>query len=131
MQHNLKRAGRRERVHATQPEKGAKREHVHATQSENGGKVVQEQTQTCQVSRIWREVHAFLSHSRIHAAFLKIDSFHAFSGFGSRIHPNFAQYPQLLTPWFVFSFQVMFCSTSLTESSANSRTMPRQIVRNI
>ena len=43
-------------------------------------------THTCHVSRIWREVHAFLAHSRIHAAFLKMDDFHAFSGFSSRIH---------------------------------------------
>ena len=45
--------------------------------------------QTCQVARICREVHAFLAHSRIHAAFLKIDDFHAFSGFSSRIYPKF------------------------------------------
>ena len=36
----------------------------------------------------------------------------------------------LLTFWFVFSFQVMFCSTNLTEGSTNSQTMSCQIVRN-
>ena len=46
--------------------------------------------QTCQVSaHIWREVHTFLAHSHIHAAFLKIDNFHTFSGFSSYIHPKF------------------------------------------
>ena len=46
--------------------------------------------QTCQVSRILREaVHAILAYSLIHAAFMKIDNFHKFSGFGPRIHQKF------------------------------------------
>ena len=36
------------------------------------------------------------------------------------------EFPQLLTFGFVFSFQVMFCSTSLTESSTDSWTMSLQ-----
>ena len=45
--------------------------------------------QTCQVSRIWHEVQAFLAHSHIHATFLKIVDFHTFSGFSFCIHPKF------------------------------------------
>ena len=86
--------------------------------------------QTSQVSRFWREVHAILAYSRIPAAFMKVDDFQAFSGFSSRIHLNFAHYRQLLTFGFVFSFQVMFCSTSLTESSTISRTTSLQTASN-
>ena len=86
--------------------------------------------QTSQVSRFWREVHAILAYSRIPAAFMKVDDFQGFSGFSSRIHLNFAHYRQLLTFWFVFSFQVMFCSTSLTESSTISRTTSLQTASN-
>ena len=78
--------------------------------------------QTCQVSRIWREYHAFLALSHVHPAFLKIDDFHTFSGFSSRIHP-IAQYPQSLTFWFVISFQVMLFVRTYVDREHHSRTM--------
>ena len=79
--------------------------------------------QTCQVSRIWRELHTFLAHSRIPAAFLRINDFQTFSDFRvPAFIQNFAQYPQSLTFWFVFSFQVMFCSTIFTYIDREHRT---------
>ena len=79
-----------------------------------------------EVSRIWREVHAFLAHLRIHAAFLKIHHFHAFSGFSSRIHPKFCTISSNTD----FLVCIFLLSIVLTESSTNSRTMSRQIVLN-
>ena len=94
------------------------------------GSSVFKNNQTCQVSHIWSEVHTFLAHSCIHAAFLKSIFTHFLPSVPTLIQKYAQIYLQLLTFRFVFPFQVMFCSTSLTESRTNSWAMSRQIVRN-